>query len=242
VVLTYHSVGSTALAVPSSAFRDQMEWLKSNAVVVPLDSLVSGPWPKTPSGLLCAITFDDGYASVHRYAFPILKEFELPATVYLVASAISDNQPQSSNDHAGLYPDEEMLVWPQVKQLQANGIVMGSHLVHHKAITSLDAASANRELQDSKKIIEDRVGAECSSFCYPWGKHNSSSVEAVSRAGYRNAVVTIQARYHQARSADRFRIPRADIRRDYTLDDFKAVVRGDWDYLGYIQRFRHLTS
>jgi peptidoglycan/xylan/chitin deacetylase (PgdA/CDA1 family) len=119
---------------------------------------------------------------------------------------------------------------------------MGSHMLRHLDLTSLDAAAANEELLRSKQVIEDSIGAECTSFCFPWGRHNSNAVAAVRRAGYRNSVVTIQGRWQNSPAPDPFRIPRADIRREYTLDDFKAVVRGDWDYLGYIQRFRRLMS
>ena len=89
----------------------------------------------------------------------------------------------------------------------------------------------------SKRLIEDKSGAQCASFCYPWGKHNQRTIEAVRKAGYGNAVTAIQDRWNGI-PHDPFQIPRTDIRRDYTIDDFAAVVRGDWDFLGYIQRFR----
>jgi peptidoglycan/xylan/chitin deacetylase (PgdA/CDA1 family) len=219
-----------------------MEWLQSNASVIALDDLAAGNWPKSPNGLVCAITFDDGYASVHHHAFPILAALNLPATVYLVAGAIHSDTPQSSNTFNGLYPDEDMLLWGEVRELHSHNICMGSHMLRHLDLTSLDAVAADEELLRSKQVIEDNVGQECSSFCFPWGRHDSSAVAAVRRAGYRNSVVTIQGRWQYSPVPDPFRIPRADVRRDYTLDDFKAVVRGDWDYLGYIQRFRRLMS
>jgi peptidoglycan/xylan/chitin deacetylase (PgdA/CDA1 family) len=219
-----------------------MQWLKSNVAVVPLDDLVAGEWPTSKSGIVCSITFDDGYASVHHHAFPVLAELNIPATVYLVAGAIHSDAPQTSNNFNGLYPDEKMLLWGEVRELQANGIYMGSHMLRHLDLTSLNATAADKELQHSKQIIEEHIGAECSSFCFPWGKHNATAVAAVRRAGYKDSVVTIQGRWRQDDGLDPFRIPRADVRRDYGLDDFKAVVRGDWDYLGYIQKFRRLVS
>ena len=219
-----------------------MDWLQGNTALIPLDELVAGNWPASPSGIACSITFDDGYASIQRYAFPILAERQIPAMVYLVAGAIHCETPQSSNNFNGLYPNEDMLIWPEVRELQAHSISMGSHLVHHQDITSLAPTSVDRELLDSRKIIEDHTGTTCSSFCFPWGRHNNASIAAVRRAGYSNSVITTQSRWQKDNTPDPYRIPRADIRRDYTLDDFKAVVRGDWDYLGHIQRLRRLMS
>ena len=237
VVLTYHSVGTGPLALPSDVFRRQMEWLKQNTSVVSLSELVKGQIQSSKAGIVCAITFDDGYASVHRYALPILREVGLPATIYLVAGAIGDHERKSSSQFDGLYPNEDMLIWQEASELQANGVQLGSHLVHHKDLTALDAATASEELAMSKRLIEDKSGAQCASFCYPWGKHNQRTIEAVRKAGYGNAVTAIQDRWNGI-PHDPFQIPRADIRRDYTIDDFAAVVRGDWDFLGYIQRFR----
>lgn len=238
VVLTYHSVGPTKLGLPVEDFRQHMSWLRENAAVAGLEMLVSGEWPRSQCGVTCAVTFDDGYASVYRHAFPVLREFGLPATVYLVAGAIAEKQARSSNEFPGLYPDEEMLVWQQVKEMKENGISFGSHLLRHKDLTSLGDAEQAEELEVSKRMIEDRLASACPSFCYPWGKHDARSVEAVRKAGYENAVVAIQGRWGATESLDRFRIPRADIRRDYSIEDFAAVVHGDWDYLGYLQKFR----
>lgn len=236
-VLTYHSIGAER-GVPEESFRQQMFWLSNYAAVLDLDAVVKGDWIPSPSGLVCAITFDDGYASVFRSAYPILQRLRLPATAYLVVEAIGDTQRKSSNEFDGLYPDEDMLTWPEVREMQPGGIQFGSHLLRHHDLTSLSAADANEQLRRSKQQIEDRLGTPCTSFCYPWGRHNDAAVEAVGRAGYENAVITIQDRWNRAHSPDRYRIPRTDVRRDYTLDDFSNVVEGDWDFLGHIQRFR----
>src|SRR5512147_72551 len=82
-VLTYHSIGSER-GVTEEDFRQQMFWLSNYAAVLDLDLVVKGEWIPSPSGLVCAITFDDGYASVYRSAFPILRRLRLAAMVYLV--------------------------------------------------------------------------------------------------------------------------------------------------------------
>src|SRR5512146_3005048 len=99
-----------------------MFWLSTQVAVLDLDAVVKGDWIPSPSGLVCAITFDDGYASVFRSAYPILQRLRLPATVYLVVEAIGDTQRKSSNEFDGLYPDEDMLTWPEVREMQSGGI------------------------------------------------------------------------------------------------------------------------
>ncbi len=238
MVLTYHSVGPTKLGLTQASFREQMSYLRDHATVLGLDALLSGSWPDDRTAIKCAITFDDGYASVYQWAFPILHEFGFPATVYLVADAIGDHQPKCSNEFEGLYPDESMLRWTEVREMQRYGLSFGSHLLHHYDLTSLKDEQARNELEGSKKLIEDRTGETCSSFCYPWGKHDRRSVEAVRNAGYSNAVIAIQGRWKKNQELDLFRVPRADVRRDYSVDDFAAVIRGDWDYLGMVQQLR----
>jgi len=236
-VLTYHSIGSQR-GVTEENFRQQMFWLSNYAAVLELDSVVRDEWIPSPSGLVCAITFDDGYASVYRKAFPILRKLRLPATVYLVVEAIGAVQRFSSNEFEGLYPDEDMLMWSEVKEMRDGGLQFGSHLLRHHDLTSLSAADADEQLIGSKHQVEERLGVPCTSFCYPWGRHNNATADAVRGAGYENAVITIQDRWDRAHPPDRYRIPRADVRRDYSLDDFSRVVQGDWDFLGYIQRLR----
>jgi peptidoglycan/xylan/chitin deacetylase (PgdA/CDA1 family) len=137
-----------------------------------------------------------------------------------------------------LYADEDMLTWSEVKEMRDGGLQFGSHLLRHHDLTALPSAEADEQLRASKQQLEQRLGEPCTSFCYPWGRHNEATSDAVHRAGYENAVITIQDRWDHAHPPDRYRVPRTDIRRDYTLDDFSRVVQGDWDFLGSIQRFR----
>lgn len=86
-VLAYHGVGenphSPGMHVSPQHLRDQLAYLKHRYEVVPLSELVAR-WRSGRGTRGCvAVTFDDAYAGVVRYAEPILRDLGLPATVFV---------------------------------------------------------------------------------------------------------------------------------------------------------------
>lgn len=73
-------------------FRQHLAYLARECNVVPLDQLVEMIDKRLPIPLrTVAITFDDGWADNYSNAFPLLKEFRLPATIFLITSYIGSN-------------------------------------------------------------------------------------------------------------------------------------------------------
>ncbi|HWC74416.1 MAG TPA: polysaccharide deacetylase family protein [Gemmatimonadales bacterium] len=98
LVLCYHNVVSSddgdtgsarglGLHMPRATFERQMHWLREHYAVVPLDEFVGRLARGKPLRGVAAITFDDGYAGVFAYAWPLLRDLGLPATVFIVADA-----------------------------------------------------------------------------------------------------------------------------------------------------------
>jgi peptidoglycan/xylan/chitin deacetylase (PgdA/CDA1 family) len=99
VILRYHSVCgdrdrpqyvSTSIAVPVSAFATQMAYVAQHYSCISLDEAVTRlsaglNFPPRP----VVITFDDGYRDNYEYALPVLSEYRLPATIYLVSSTLT---------------------------------------------------------------------------------------------------------------------------------------------------------
>lgn len=92
-ILIYHNV-TTRLAplcidtVPQKVFFKQMLYLKKNYRILPLHELVERSLEGSVPYKSVAITFDDGYQNIYKHAFPILKELNLPATVFLPTSFV----------------------------------------------------------------------------------------------------------------------------------------------------------
>jgi peptidoglycan/xylan/chitin deacetylase (PgdA/CDA1 family) len=95
-VLLYHAVEETesdfirglSSNTPPAHFALHLEFLSKHYQVIPLSRLESGAVPDRA----VVITFDDGYRSVYRNAFPLLAARRFPAVVYLVTEAVDNHQ------------------------------------------------------------------------------------------------------------------------------------------------------
>ena len=94
-VLVYHRVvgnrENTNISTPNDIykisqnnFEKHITYLKKSYEIVSLDSLVDDLKNLKPTSGKIALTFDDGFRDNYEYAYPILKEFNLPATIYLM--------------------------------------------------------------------------------------------------------------------------------------------------------------
>lgn len=231
VILLYHSVGLKAPALVEERFRCQMDWLATHSRIVPLSFLLD---PAPAAGLQVAVSFDDGYASVHDVAAPILQSLGAAGTVYVNTGRIGGSTRHASDACLGHYPDEEFMLWDEIAALHRAGWIIGSHGVEHLDLSATPAAAAERELRDSKAQLEARLGVPCDHFAYTWGRYKMPLQGLVKQAGYASAASGLHGPV--TRSSDRYALPRIDVRAQYELTDFIAVVTGAWDYLGVKQR------
>src|SRR5262249_47003605 len=139
---------------------------------------------------------------------------------------------------SGLYPGLRMLTWRQVAKLRSCGFTIGSHLVHHVDLTRVSRATGMTELRLSKEMIEEHTKRDCLDFAYPWGRATQRSTQWVREAGFRSGVTALHAPVRG--TCDPMLIPRINIHKDYCLDDFAAILNGEWDYLANYQTLKQV--
>jgi peptidoglycan/xylan/chitin deacetylase (PgdA/CDA1 family) len=231
LILLYHSVGGSAEATASDAFRDQLGVIAAMGQLVPLRQVLeSAPSPR----IAVAVTFDDGYATLRDQAASILTDFGGAATAFLNVGEIGDEERLPSRAEDGYYPHEQFLTWHDVDALRAAGWHIGSHGVRHLDLVRADVATVKQEVSDSKQTIERRLGTTCDMFAYTWGRNGLGLRAQVRAAGYTYGF----AGDHSALMAksDPFALPRINVANEYSRDDFAAILRGDWDYLHWLSR------
>jgi peptidoglycan/xylan/chitin deacetylase (PgdA/CDA1 family) len=123
------------------------------------------------------ITFDDGYSEIFHKALPVLKRLDMRATAYVISGRT-------------LRSDTVFLTWHLLRALERGGVEIGSHTIEHRDLTSLSDAEALRELVQSRRAFEQRLGHPVQWLAYPFGSYNSRIERLARQAGYVLAVTT----------------------------------------------------
>jgi peptidoglycan/xylan/chitin deacetylase (PgdA/CDA1 family) len=197
-ILMYHRIDllrptlpaiTRSLTVDPADFARQMRWLAAHGYHTVSQAQLfaalerGGKLPAKP----IVITFDDGYRDVLAKAVPVLRRLGMRATAYVITSRISNG-------------DVSFLSWPQLHQLEQDGVELGSHTVHHYELPGLSDPAALQELIQSRRALEAHLHHPVQWFAYPAGRFDARSEALVRQAGYVLAVTTEPGRVQDARS------------------------------------------
>lgn len=101
------------------------------------------------------LTFDDGFVNNYTEVFPLLKKYNVKASINMIADRISEPK--------GEYLNEE-----QILEMEASGLVQfQSHTCTHRSLDRLTPEEVRYELAESKKKLETLLGRRVSVFAYP---------------------------------------------------------------------------
>lgn len=132
-------------------------------------------------------TFDDGYADNSTYGRDAFATLSDRVIIFLVPGKIGR---ANDWDLSGKLIGKPLLTWEQISDLQSLGVKFGSHGLTHTDLTKLDNAELDREVKESKKILEEKLGQIVEGIAYPFGFFNEKVIDAVKAAGYKWAVTT----------------------------------------------------
>jgi peptidoglycan/xylan/chitin deacetylase (PgdA/CDA1 family) len=284
--LMYHKTGEASdpigLNVRPDILEQQIASLVRYTRFISLDQAVDRIKSKQIDRHYTVVTFDDGYHSNYRHAFPVLQKFCVPCTVFMSVGAVESGQlywdvvnaaimdernPRlvlgaSSNgervfdlsDTAGriraiykvhsilkgwrkdqiqrlvseLKQDYSMdprhfdsvITWEDAASVDTDLVSLGSHGLSHVILTRLNPDEWATEIEESKRIIEERTGRSVSAFAYPNGEaadFNDLIIRRLDQAGYSSAATAIPGAV-SAKGADLFRLPRIDVTERISLD------------------------
>lgn len=184
VILQYHHISSRtprSTSVTVDEFRAHMEYLRDHGfTVMPLPDVIRAlkegqPLPSKPA----VITFDDAYISVFETAFPLLKEYGWPFTVFVPAGLVGSNP--------GLY-----VSWGQLREMAAAGATLANHSVSHPYFLEEKPgesapqrlARIEQEVVEAEAKIQSETGQSHKLHAYPYGEYDPAIEGVLDRLGY----------------------------------------------------------
>ena len=180
-VLMYHEIGDgpNELYVKTDDFSAQMDLLaKKGFATISVDQLYAalvrdGPLPDRP----IVLTFDDGYESVYKTVFPILKKYGFSGVFFVPTHAVGSHN---------------RVTWDELKEMQNGGMDIESHSDTHVdlEVISGDWTRLARETGGARLALQSQLGTKVGYFCYPSGRYNEKVLEAIQAAGYKGAFTT----------------------------------------------------
>ena len=223
-VLIYHRFGENnypTTNVSVESFRQQMAYLKNNNYkVVSLESVATALKEKRPvPDRAVVITIDDGYKSTYTKAWPILKSFQYPFTIFLNIHAVNDGY-------------HNILNWQQIAEMRNEGADIQDHSYAHHRLANWPKGMAEEDyrgwirndLQKGMEVLTDNLGDKPKFFAIPYGEYNHIVIDEAIKAGYK-AILT-QDPGAVSSETDRFQIPREPIlgKQWGTMEHFKMIL------------------
>jgi len=233
-------------------FEKQIKYLATRFEIISLSEMFKSYREGVANKKQIAITFDDGYENNYTNAFPVLKKYNAPATIFVVTKMLEQpdyllwydlidlvkqkldisffkNNAQlldeekrymimqaegwsdfkskmklldiqekelviqrDSNEvkHALEGVDKEyrkLLTTEQMSEMITSGLIeIGSHTHHHPNLDEISSEAAKNEIEQSKKILEQKLKVEIKSIAFPDGAYNEQTLQLCKQAGYEN--------------------------------------------------------
>lgn len=172
------------------------------------------------------LTFDDGHRSAVEYALPVLQKYGLQADFFITAGW--------TGKKAGYMGAVDL------QTLQLAGMRIGAHGWSHTLLTHCDGAELDRELRNSKAMLEDLLGKSVTAMSLPGGRFNADVLRACQQAGYIE-VFTSAPRVRDPEKPT-FTTGRLNLRGDTSLEWVEQLLRPETGILTKLQRADKMKS
>ena len=201
IIFCYHrlvdQIRYPGTEITPAAFEAQMKELKDRGItVIPMQDLLA--WKRGEKNIpaRCAVfSFDDGWKSQYEVAWPIMKKYGYPFTMFIYTEGV----------RGGSLGGGEAITWEQLADMRDNGVDVEAHSATHQDLreghaimvanpggkrtrTKLNGPQYEQWVQNEvvgcKELLEQRLGIKVNCFAVPFGNYNEHVKELARHAGY----------------------------------------------------------
>lgn len=216
-VLMYHyfyddSTGEKAKNsnwMPISKFKEQLNYLKENNFYYPtwqeVADFADGKIDLPKNSIV--ITMDDGHKSVYDLAIPLLDEYKIPATAFIITKNFDTTNLEKYKNSTIDF------------QSHTNNMHRGGGTIGHGGI--FPALSLEEGVADLKESIE-KLGGNSGALAYPYGDCTERTIKAAEQAGFKVAFTTVNKKITSG--MNKYELPRVRMYTEITLNGFKNSI------------------
>src|SRR5881296_118266 len=201
IIFCYHrlvdKIRYPGTEITPAAFEAQMKELKDRGItVISMQDLLA--WKKGEKNIpprSAVVSFDDGWKSQYEVAWPIMKKYGYPFTMFLYTEGVA----------GGSLGGGQAITWEQLADMRDNGIDIEAHSATHQDLreghTIMLASTGGKrtktkltgpqyeqwiqnEVVGSKQLLEQRLGIKVNCFAVPFGNYNEHVKELARNSGY----------------------------------------------------------
>ena len=215
-VLMYHKFGESSFpstSIQIDTFRNHLSFLKEKKFnVLPLSELVDFlENSKNLPEKAVFITIDDGYRSFYNNAFPLLKEFNFPFTIFISTDNVSSDKSSS------------FMSWDMLSEIKDHKGVIHNHTSDHSNLNKLSNNEIIYKIKKANESIQKNLNFNSDIFSYPYGESNLENEKIVKSLGFR--IAFSQHSSHIYRGENIMRLPRFSFNEEFgKLDRFKMIL------------------
>jgi peptidoglycan/xylan/chitin deacetylase (PgdA/CDA1 family) len=120
------------------------------------------------------LTFDDNGSGIYRYAYPLLKEYRYPATLFVHTNYVGKTTSKHHN------------TWDELREMEASGLIEVQSLTanHPPDLTKLSNGDVVHELRLSAFSLEHRLGHKVYALVYPYDVYDPRVEHLAAQSGY----------------------------------------------------------
>ena len=158
-------------------------------------------------GKTVVMSFDDGYLDNYTEVFPIIKQYNVKITIFMITNYINGAD----------YLSEDM-----IREMSSSGLVsFQSHTCSHPNLTTISEDSMRYEFSTSNQMLEYLTGRPVTALCYPTGAYNAA-VASVATGYYKFAYTTVSTSSTQGYPL--MELPRLRVNRGFSKDYFASII------------------
>lgn len=239
MILMYHNVDEQTgfNTVSADNFERQIRFVKQHWQLTDMDTYVR---ECRTNPRMATVTFDDAYSCLADSVLPIIRQLEIPITVFVPVSYIGKHNEWDENLFD--YKKLNILSWNEIESLSQNSnVTIGSHGMSHTSFGKMSINQSEDELRKSKEILEKHLQKSVDYFAFPFGQNKDfgcATPELLQEIGFKAAFTTLWKRNNMHQNP--YRLCRVEIKPTDSIEDFQCYLNRKIDFRFIKQEIKNL--